>query len=146
VEEMAVTGDDQQRATAFVRGYGQMWESWDIAGFVGLFSDAVVYVAHPTETTILGSEALAPYVEGQKAEMGTITVRMGRPIVEANRVAAEFWVTATNQDGEETTAGCLLAQLDPADGRCTHFREYWFDLDGHIAPYDGWGFAGSAPA
>jgi ketosteroid isomerase-like protein len=130
---------DRTRATAFVDGYGRTWDSWDIAGFVDLFSDDIVYVAHPTETTVVGKEALTPYVEGQEAQMGTISVRMGKPIVDGNHVAAEFWVTATNQDGEETTAGCLMAQLDRTDGRCTHFREYWFDIEGHTSPFTGWG-------
>jgi ketosteroid isomerase-like protein len=121
------------------RTYGRTWDSWDIAGFVDLFSDDIVYVAHPTETTVVGKEALTPYVEGQEAQMGTISVRMGKPIVDGNHVAAEFWVTATNQDGEETTAGCLMAQLDRTDGRCTHFREYWFDIEGHTSPFTGWG-------
>jgi ketosteroid isomerase-like protein len=129
----------RERATAFVQGYGATWERWDIEGFAELFSDTVVYVAHPTEITVVGSEALAPYLEGQKAQMGTISVRMGKPVVEGDHVAAEFWVTATNQDGEETTTGCLIAQLDPMDGRCTHFREYWFDIKGHVSPFHGWG-------
>lgn len=130
---------ERERASAFVDGYGQTWEGWDVAGFVELFSEDVVYVAHPTETTVVGKEALAPYFEGQEAEMGTVSVRMGKPMVEGDHVAAEFWVTASNQDGEETTAGCLIAQLDPEDGRCIHFREYWFDIEGHVSAYDGWG-------
>src|SRR5271170_4969089 len=123
---------NREQATAFVHGYGQTWEGWDIEGFVDLFSDNVVYVAHPTHTTVVGRKALAPYFEQQEAEMGTVSVRMGKPIVEGNEVVAEFWVTATNQDGEETTAGCFIAQLDGADGRCTQFREYWFDIEGHV--------------
>ncbi len=130
---------DRDRATAFVDGYGQTWGSWDIGAFVELFSDDVVYVAHPTETTVVGRAALAPYLEGQQAQMGTISVRMGKPIVDRDYVAAEFWATATNRDGEETTTGCLIAQLDPTDGLCTHFREYWFDTEGHHRPYAGWG-------
>jgi hypothetical protein len=130
---------DREQAMAFVEGYGRTWQSWDSAGFVELFSDDVVYVAHPTETTVVGREALAPYLEGQHAEMGSVSVRMGNPIVERTHIAAEFWVTATNQDEDETTAGCLIAQLDPADGLCTNFREYWFDIDGHVSAFDGWG-------
>jgi len=130
---------DRERAAAFVEGYGQTWETWDVAGFVKLFTDDVVYVAHPIETTVLGAVALTPYVEGQQAQMGAINVRMGKPVVAGNHVAAEFWVTATNRDGEETTSGCFMAQLDRLNGRCTHFREYWFDIEGHHSPYQGWG-------
>ena len=31
-------------AAAFVEAYGRTWEAWDVAGFVDLFSEDVVYV------------------------------------------------------------------------------------------------------
>ena len=93
-----------ERATAFVDGYGRTWESWDIAGFVDLFSDDVVYVAHPEEI-VVGGAALSVYLRKEQAEQGTVSVRMGRPIVEGDRVVAEFWVTATNRGEEATIAG-----------------------------------------
>lgn len=40
---------NRETATAFVESYGQTWESWDVEGFVELFSDIVTYVAHPQE-------------------------------------------------------------------------------------------------
>ena len=130
---------DRERAAAFVDGYGQAWESWDIAGFVALFSDEVVYVAHPTEETVLGREALRGYLRKEETEQGAVSVRMGKPIIDGNHVVAEFWVTRTNGDEEATLAGCFIAQLDPTDGRCKDFREYWFDTEGHASPYQGWG-------
>lgn len=130
---------NRDKAAAFVENYGATWESWDVAGFVALFSDDVVYVAHPTDETVVGSEALRRYVEKEQAEQGAVAVHMGRPIVEGQSVVAEFWVTATNREEEATIAGCLIAQLDASDGRCTHFREYWFDIAGHASVYKGWG-------
>jgi hypothetical protein len=78
---------DRERATAFVDGYGQTWESWDIAGFVELFSDEVVYVDHPTEKKVVGRQALTSYLRKEEAEQGAVSVRMGKPIVEGHRVA-----------------------------------------------------------
>lgn len=130
---------DRERATAFVDGYGRTWESWDIEGFVELFSDQAIYVVHPTEETVLGREALRDYVRKEQAEQGVVSVRMGTPIVEEDRVVAEFWVTASNRDEEGTIAGCFIARLDPNDGRCTHFREYWFEIVGQADAYEGWG-------
>ena len=129
---------DRARAVAFVEAYGRTWESWDVERFVKLFADGVRYVAHPDET-VVGSEALAEYVRKEQAAQGDVQVRMGRPVVEGDRVVAEFWVTAANQGHEASIAGCLLARLDPVDGRCTSFREYWFDLDGKRSPFEGWG-------
>ena len=79
------------------------------------------------------------YIEKEQTEQGSVAVHMGNPIVEGDNVVAEFWVTATNLGGEATIVGCFIAKLDPKDGRCIHFREYWFDIEGHASAYDGWG-------
>jgi hypothetical protein len=60
-------------------------------------------------------------------------------MVDGDHVVAEFWVTGTSGEEPGTLAGCVIAQLDAADGRCTHFREYWYEIEGHPHPYNGWG-------
>ena len=129
----------RERAAAFVEGYGRTWETWDFAGFVELFSDDVVYVEHPTDETVVGREEIARYIQKEQADQGVASVRMGKPIVEGDQVVAEFWAKMTNGDEEGTLIGCFIAQLDPADGRCTHRRQYWFDVKGHFSAYNGWG-------
>jgi hypothetical protein len=128
----------REAAVAFVEGYGRTWEDWEYDGFVDLFSDGVVYVAHATEEAVVGRAELADYIRKEAADQGQATVQMGRPVIDGDRVAAEFWVTRTNQGENWTTPGCFVAQLD-REGRCTFFREYWFDVEGHISAYDGWG-------
>jgi hypothetical protein len=125
-------------AVAFVDAYGRTWECWDFSGFVDLFSDDVVYVAHATEETVVGREALADYIRKEAADQGEARVLMGSPVIDGDRVSVEFWVTRTNEGQDWTTAGCFVARLGP-DGRCTAFREYWFDVEGHTGAYDGWG-------
>jgi len=63
---------------------------------------------------------------------------MGKPVIDGDRVAAEFWVAATSGDRDATIAGCFIARVGP-DGRCTSFREYWFDAEGQTRAYEGWG-------
>jgi ketosteroid isomerase-like protein len=132
-------GLDRKTATAFVEGYGRTWERWDLEGFVALFSDDVVYVEHPTDETVVGREAMARYIRHEQIEQGVASVRMGKPIVDGDQVVAEFWAKMTKGDVEGTLIGCFIAQLNPDDGRCTHFRQYWFDVIGHHYAYDGWG-------
>jgi ketosteroid isomerase-like protein len=129
----------REAGAAFVEGYGRTWESWDVDGFAGLFSDDVVYVVHPTDETVVGGEALGRYLRKEEAEQGAVSVRMGKPMVDGDKVVGEFWVTRRDRASEETFAGCFIARLDPANGRCIHFREYWFDIEGHARPYVGWG-------
>ena len=128
----------RESAAAFVDGYGRAWASWDVSGFIGLFSDEVVYVAHPTQETVVGKTALASYLRKEATEQGEVSVRMGEPVIEGDRVAAEFWVTATNEGEAATITGCFIARLE-SDGRCASFREYWFDEQGHASVFEGWG-------
>ena len=138
VPEEGVMDISREDAAAFVEAYGRTWERWDYSGFVDLFSDEVVYVAHATQETVVGRTALASYIRKEAAEQGEVSVRMGSPVIEGDRVAAEFWVTATSGSDTATIAGCFVVRL-AQDGRCSDFREYWFDVDGHASAYEGWG-------
>jgi SnoaL-like domain len=131
-------GLDPERARAFVDGYRETWESWNIEGFVELFSDDVVYIDAPIQETVVGSEALTRYVRKEQAEQDRVSVRTGRPVVEGDRVVGEFWVTPLDADEEGSFAGCFIARLDET-GRCTNFREYYYDITGDTNPYAGWG-------
>jgi ketosteroid isomerase-like protein len=137
---MAMSVSDEQ-ATAFVEGYGRTWQNWDSAGFVDLFSEDVVYVEHPVDETVVGRDEMMRYILKEHEEQGQARVRMGKPIVGGNRVVGEFWAAMTNREGEApgTLTGCFIALLDPSSGKCTHFRQYWFEFDGHPDPFDGWG-------
>ncbi len=121
-------------ARRFVTRYGETWEAWDVDGFVELFDESVTYVAHPDEI-VVGRTALRNYVEREQEAQGDVRVRMGRPLVEGDRLMAEFWVIA---EADASIAGCLIAKLDPR-GVCTAFREYWFDLEGRREAFEGWG-------
>jgi ketosteroid isomerase-like protein len=128
----------RERAASFVARYGRAWQDWDIPGFIELFTDEVVYVAHATEETVVGRTALAGYLRKEATEQGQVSVRMGNPVIDDDRVAAEFWVAATSGSEDATIAGCFIAHLT-LDGRCFSFREYWFDVDGKATAYEGWG-------
>ena len=67
-----------------------------------------------------------------------VSVRMGRPFVDGNRVAAEFWTTMLADGSELTLPGCLLLRFDD-DGLCSDLREYWQTLPERRDPPPGWG-------
>ena len=76
----------RESAATFVEGYGRSWERWDVSGFVDLFSDDVVYVSHPTQETVVGRNALRRYLRKEAVEQGEVSVRMGEPVIEGDRV------------------------------------------------------------
>jgi ketosteroid isomerase-like protein len=69
---------DPRRAVAFVETYGRAWESWDEEAFVQMFTEDIVYIAHPDEI-VHGRQALS---------MGTVSLPSsgsGRPTMERRR-------------------------------------------------------------
>jgi len=123
----------------FALRYGETWQAWDAAGFLALFHEEIVYIAHPEEI-VRGIDELARYFRKEQETQGSaVRVRMGRPIVQGSRVIAEFWTTSVGQDPPWTCPGCLIADLDPVDGLCRRFSEYWFELEGIHEPFPGWG-------
>jgi SnoaL-like domain len=133
---------DREMAAAWVERYRQVWEAWDAAGFADLFSEDAVYFEHPVDETVIGRSQLERYLRKERDEEGQASVRMGVPMVDGDQIVGEFWVAMTDDDREATLSGCFVARLDPSSGRCTHYRQYWFELDGHPEPFDGWGRGG----
>ena len=129
---------NRDMAVAFVERYGRTWQAWDFEGFADLFTDDVVYVEHPTDETVVGREQILDYIRRERAAEGVADVRMGTPIIGDDHVVAEFWTVMTNREERGTLIGCFIAQLDEA-GRCCHFRQYWHEVDRHVAPYREWG-------
>jgi hypothetical protein len=85
---------DRQLALVFLEAYGRTWQDWDHAGFVALSADGVVYHAHPTDETVVGRAALESYVAKESEQHGVVHVHMGLPVIDGDRVAAEFWWAA----------------------------------------------------
>ena len=125
---------DRSSAATWASDYGRTWSSWDVEGFVALFTEDVVYVDHPSSQAVRGREALRAYVLGEREAQGEVTVRIGSPLIDNDRVAAEFWASAR----DVAIAGGFIAHLD-REGLCSFFREYWFELDAAAQPFAGWG-------
>ena len=74
----------------FALRYGETWQTWDAAGFLALFHEEIVYIAHPEEI-VRGIDELARYFrKEQETQGGAVRVRMGGPIVQGSRVIAEI--------------------------------------------------------
>jgi hypothetical protein len=127
---------DRDVAAKFAADYGRTWEDWDREAWVDLFAEDIVYVVHPSVETVVGRKSLGPYFDKEAAEQGDVKVDIGRPVIDADHVAAEFWVTSKHE--EATLTGCFIARLD-SDGRCNLFREYFFNLEKRVPPYEEWG-------
>jgi len=140
---------EREEAVAWLEAYRRAWEGADTRGVLELFTDDARYRSHPLRPAHTGHDGVAGYWARATADQRDVAVRLGDPVVDGDRVAAEWWTTMV-ADGEPVTlAGCLLLTF-AADGRCRDLRECWNLADGLHDPPPDWGRldpgTGPAPA
>jgi hypothetical protein len=118
--------------------YRRAWIEKNAAAARELFTPDAVYREQPFEPPFAGADAIAGYWSRVTATQRDIQLRYGRPVVDGNRVAVEWWATLVNDDTPYTLAGEFLL-LFAEDGRCRELREYWILKEGTHEPPDGWG-------
>jgi hypothetical protein len=85
---------------------------------VDLFTPDASYRSSVFREPYLGREAIRQYWRRGAGTQREVSVRMGRPVSAAGRIAVEWWTTMIDPDeGEITLPGCLLLRF-ASDGRC----------------------------
>ncbi len=130
---------DRPSARTWLDLYATAWEQADADAVTELFTDSASYRSHIFRAPHLGRDAIRAYWERATSTQSDISVRFGLPLVDQDRVAAEWWTTfRDDDDGEVTLPGCLILRF-AKDGRCEDLREYWHFAPGRQEPHDGWG-------
>lgn len=122
----------------WVDEYRRAWETRDPDAAAALFTEDASYRSQIFEDPHRGTAGVTEYWTSVTEAQDDVTVRMGRPFTEGDRVAVEFWTTMQAGGSPLTLAGCLLLEF-AGDGRCRHLREYWNLHDQIVEPPDGWG-------
>lgn len=122
----------------WIEAYGRAWETGDEDLLVSLFTDDASYRSSPFRGPFRGRDEIRAYWRRNAGTQRDKRVRMGRPFVEGNRVAVEWWTTMVDEGEAVTLPGCLLLRFE-ADGRCSDLREYWHVERGTHDPFPGWG-------
>lgn len=130
--------DRAMTVSDWVQAYRRVWEERDAEGAAALFTDDATYRSLIYEAPHEGPAGVREYWTAVTADQRDITVRMGRPFVDENRVTVEFWTTMTAGGAPVTLAGCLLLEFGE-DGRCRRLREYWNFHDEQADPPAEWG-------
>jgi uncharacterized protein (TIGR02246 family) len=124
--------------TDWIEGYRRAWEAGDAELVIRLFTEDASYRSNPFEEPHVGHDGIRAYWEGVTSQQRDARVSMGRPFVDGDRVAVEWWTRMTSEGEEVTLPGCLLLRFGP-DGRCNDLREYWNFTAGLREPFAGWG-------
>jgi uncharacterized protein (TIGR02246 family) len=124
---------------AWLERYRRAWENGDAEAAAVLFTDDAVYRSSPFREPHVGQAGIREYWTNATATQADTRVLIGRPVVEGDRVAVEWWATYTDADeGEGTLPGILMLRFVP-DGRCAELRETWNWEAGTHEPHPGWG-------
>jgi ketosteroid isomerase-like protein len=119
--------------------YARAWQDADEDAIAALFTADAEYRSSPFRQPYRGEAEIRAYWRRGAGAQADVRVRTGRPFVDRDRAAVEWWATLTDPDqGEITLPGCLLLRFAP-DGRCSALREYWHVQPGGREPHEGWG-------
>lgn len=129
---MAMTIED------WLEGYRKAWEEADTDGAVALFSEDAQYRSNIFQEPHRGHAGIDDYWSGVTSVQSEVSVLMGKPFVDGDRVAAEFWTRMAIEGKPMTLAGCLLLEFDDA-GLCRRLREYFTAMEGTVEPPAVWG-------
>jgi limonene-1,2-epoxide hydrolase len=122
----------------WIERYGRAWETGDETLVLSLFTEDASYRSSPFREPYVGHDEIRAYWRRGAADQQETHVRMGRPFVDGDRVAVEWWTTLIDGGEEVTLPGCLLLRF-VADGRCNDLREYWMLERGRREPFPDWG-------
>ena len=122
----------------WIEAYRRAWEERDAEAAAALFTSDATYRSNIFEEPHQGRDGVRAYWESVTSTQSDVRVRMGRPYVDGDRVAVEFW-TNMKVDGDDVTLpGCLLLDFD-AEGQCRRLREYWHFEPATAEPPPEWG-------
>ena len=122
----------------WLEAYRQAWEQADAEQAASLFTEDAQYRSNIYEEPHRGRDGVHEYWSGVTSVQSDVSVVMGEPFVDGDRVAAEFWTRMAINGAPVTLSGCLLLEFDGA-GLCRRLREYWNLIDGTVAPPDVYG-------
>lgn len=124
-------------AARFLAAYAAAWRERDPQAAAALFAPEAHYTSDPFGPGVRGPEQIAEYWANATGAQAAIDLRVGAPLVDGDRAAAEWWATFERDGSAETLAACLLLRFD-ADGRCSELREYWRPAPAPCEPPAGW--------
>jgi hypothetical protein len=130
-----VTSDEVQ---VWLDHYAHAWETADAEAVVELFAEDATYQSNIFDDAHRGRVAIGDYWRRATGTQHAVEVQTGRPLIDGERVAVEWWTTLRDGGVELTLPGCLLLRFDGA-GQCTSLREYWQIKNGRREPHAGWG-------
>ena len=129
-------------AARWARVWHDAWEARDTDAIVDLYAPDALFSTESFRTLYRGREGVRAYVQQAFDEEQSPRVWVGKPIVDGDRAAIEWWAAVVENGVEITLAGVSMLRFD-AEGLVIDQRDAWNQAGGLREPPDGWGTGGS---
>jgi len=102
------------------------WPAGDVERIAGLYATDVIFLTLPFRE----NRPPRDYVTEVFDDQAEAECRFGRPLVDGDRAAVDWWGVIASRDGSvETIAGTSLLRFDP-DGLVVEQRDAWESVPG----------------
>jgi SnoaL-like domain len=116
----------------WLEGWTRGWCEHDVEAIAALYAEDAVFVSEPFREP----ERPADYAARVFAEEESAEFRFGKPVIDGDRAAIEYWAVI---DGVETLFGVAMIRFGE-DGRVVEQRDYWSMQSGRREPRPEWGY------
>lgn len=121
-------------ARHWARVWERAWRERDPEAIGALYADGCSFRTQPFRD----AEDPLAYVRCVLPTESDVDVRFGRPVVDGDRAAVEWWAMLVEDGREITLAGCSLLRFGEA-GLVVEQRDYWAQADGRLPTPEPWG-------
>ena len=118
--------------------YRRAWIEKDAEAASRLFTEDAIYREQPFQPPFVGRASIRDYWANVTASQNSVELRYGRPVVDGQRLAVEWWANLQTDGGPLTLAGEFLLRFADT-GECRELREYWLLVQERRDPPSGWG-------
>jgi hypothetical protein len=120
--------DASEAASRWADVWERAWPQADVDAIAALYAPDAVFFSHPFRERQNARE----YVEWAFSEQADAECRFGKPIVDGERAAVDWWAMLTDPDGAvETLAGTSLLRFS-GDGLVVEQRDAWASAAGRV--------------
>jgi hypothetical protein len=114
--------------------YAEAWRTGDAEAASALFTEDCKFRSHPFRDP----EDVLEYTHKSFEEEENVHPHFGKPVVDGDRAAVEYWAAMREDGFDLTLAGCIVMRFAP-DGRCSELRDVWTTAPELLEPPPDWG-------
>ena len=118
--------DSSEAARRWASTWARAWPAADVEAIAALYAAEAVFYSHPFRER----QGPEEYVRWAFRDQAGAECRFGRPLVQGDRAAVDWWGAITARDGSiETVAGTSLLRFDE-EGLVVEQRDAWGERQG----------------